>query len=677
MKMKRLSVLVLVLVIAFAAFAFAGCDKFGGEKYPSIGEIYRGVSSHSQLNGSALQVVVPNGYTVLTSTSGHGDSDIGYIRALDSYIVENSSTKNLSVIKSTAGTDKTVGDLLIADYVAVQAIDVECGMIAVRTGGEKVGVLDANGREVISLSKTAGVTSSVKIYDAIRILDSELIAVNPLYDVACRAEGVTLYTPIYRASTGELACRVYNPSKSLDNLLAFDGKYVTVKYTNSDKEVSSYIYSVPQTASASPDVKAPAFGTYAAADDHTKYYTEATYLGNGKFYVHEEWGSSSTEDYTYYYNNSYGIVTRYLYYPDSGKREQYESDYIFLNMVNTYYDNDSSRCPTVSVGSNSVAIVPSSFLNSGYNFASFALYIPANREAEYDQLVLDNNLRIVYSLTGNVGTKVEGAASRDKIGYYDLLLQFTDGYGYNPVMPSTLKLYDEKGNKVFENKDYDILTANLYGDMIIVSKLNESNAVRYGAFNLQGELVIDFVYSRIEPFRGYYTYAVLADGNKGVLLGRDGTVIEKMSDGKTAPLADIASSSGGSALYKRGCYVYKKTIDGVTYYGAKNFDASVDKNVVHEADLVTCIIYSPNADNNLVFLIGQHEKDGNQYVYFLTGDDMTSPVLADGAPEGKEFPTWAIGVICAGAAVIVAVTVTVIAVSVKKKKAARSDTDEK
>ena len=213
--------------------------------------------------------------------------------------------------------------------------------------------------------------------------------------------------------------------------------------------------------------------------------------------------------------------------------------------------------------------------------------------------------------------------------------------------------------------------------MIIVSKLNESNAVRYGAFNLQGELVIDFVYSRIEPFRGYYTYAVLADGNKGVLLGRDGTVIEKMSDGKTAPLADIASSSGGSALYKRGCYVYKKTIDGVTYYGAKNFDASVNKNVVHEADLVTCIIYSPNADNNLVFLIGQHEKDGNQYVYFLTGDDMTSPVLADGAPEGKEFPTWAIGVICAGAAVIVAVTVTVIAVSVKKKKAARSDTDEK
>ena len=655
MKRKVFAFVIAVVVLAVLATVLVGCDKD-----VRLGDIFVNYRSAGEITHAELQLTLPAGWNVLTDSTTYADSDIGYSESLDAYIVVNSagslniaradeSKETVFMLRDSAGNPTVSG---------ISAIKIYGTLALIRFNNNTASVINlANGRTVVKQSDTVGI--SEKVTEAVSVLDSELVAVNPAYSTVCTG---TDYTPVYRVSTGELVFKVYNKGGSLDCVYGFDGRYVLVENqsgTSSSKEYASYLYSVPEKASSALEVKPSEACTYDRASEKDDYYSEATYLGEGKFYVHEEWTVSSSDDYTYYYSGEYYKVYRYIVTPENGQRTAYNSSYYFLNCVNSYFEKATSRCN----------VAPTSFLQSGYIYSSFGLYVPESKEAEYDQFVLDKDLNVVLSLTNNWGIELE-YVERDVIGVYDLLLQFQDGYGFAPLAPSALRLFDEDGKIVLEEKQYPLSAVNIHDGMIIAQTVKDSKTL-YGAFDMNGELVIPFEYSYIEAFRGYYTYAVRASDSTAVLLGRDGSVLEYMSDG-SKPLSDIAVTGKKTKIQKRGCYMYTTTTaDGTTVYGIKNYNADVESNVVLEAQFLKgCTLYSPSIDANSVFVFGQTEENGPVKIYRLLSDEEGNPAA---------LPVWAWVLIGLGCAAAVAGAVTGIVFGVRasrRKKTSENVADE-
>ena len=655
MKRKVFAFVIAVVVLAVLATVLVGCDKD-----VRLGDIFVNYRSAGEITHAELQLTLPTGWNVLTDSTTYADSDIGYSESLDAYIVVNSagslniaradeSKETVFMLRDSAGNPTVSG---------ISAIKIYGTLALIRFNNNTASVINlANGRTVVKQSDTVGI--SEKVTEAVSVLDSELVAVNPAYSTVCTG---TDYTPVYRVSTGELVFKVYNKGGSLDCVYGFDGRYVLVENqsgTSSSKEYASYLYSVPEKASSALEVKPSEACTYDRASEKDDYYSEATYLGEGKFYVHEEWTVSSSDDYTYSYSGEYYKVYRYIVTPENGQRTAYNSSYYFLNCVNSYFEKATSRCN----------VAPSSFLQSGYIYSSFGLYVPESKEAEYDQFVLDKDLNVVLSLTNNWGIELE-YVERDVIGVYDLLLQFQDGYGFAPLAPSALRLFDGDGKIVLEEKQYPLSAVNVHDGMIIAQTVKDSKTL-YGAFDMNGELVIPFEYSYIEAFRGYYTYAVRASDSTAVLLGRDGSVLEYMSDG-SKPLSDIAVTGKKTKIQKRGCYMYTTTTaDGTTVYGIKNYNADVESNVVLEAQFLKgCTLYSPSIDANSVFVFGQTEENGPVKIYRLLSDEEGNPAA---------LPVWAWVLIGLGCAAAAAGAVTGIVFGVRasrRKKASGNVADE-
>ena len=133
-------------------------------------------------------------------------------------------------------------------------------------------------------------------------------------------------------------------------------------------------------------------------------------------------------------------------------------------------------------------------------------------------------------------------------------------------------------------------------------------------------------FTEINPFLGYYTIAKL-DG-KTVLLSKDGTIVEKMSDNKTEPFADIAKTSSSTDIYKLGCYMFAETRtsdltgEQVKYYGIKNLSTDVNNNVLIEANMVSgSLLYAPTGNPDMVYVFAKFEGSDTFTVYKLTTDN--------------------------------------------------------
>ena len=660
MRKKIFATLIVAAVVIVTALTAFGCNKFSTE-IPSLADIYVDYdATQGEIDTAELSLILPDGWTVLSSASGdNADSDIGYIAGMNAFIVTNSN-HDLSVVKVPEGEDKTVTeeDFLIPPSGAVRAIKAVGNHFAVRIASSSgfVGVMGSDGKWRVNANKTVDTGAAVDkntLSSAIRILGDELVAVNPAN--SAETAGNSSYTPIYRISTGEMVCRI-NTGGSLSGILGFDGKYVSVETSSESNGKETRVYAVPDTLGDAADLAYPRYGSFVNTNGYEDYYTESLYLGGGKFYIHTEWTVDSDANYTYAYDGEYYRAVRYFYYPDEDRTESYTSSHIFLNAVNSYYDGVSGR----SLGDTAVA--PSSFLKDGYTYASFGLIVDTEKNAHYDQFVLDRDLNIVYSLTTNFGIRPEGSLDREEVGLYDLMMQGSDGVYYSRVYPSAIRLYDGEGSLLFENKDHTYVSATLQNGIVIAGIEDEDGDTLYGAFDLAGNNVIPFEYSYIEPFRSYYTYAVTAEGNTRVLLGRDGTAAP-LEEGAGSHFPDIATSSSKAALEKRGCYVFtEKTEDGKTRYGVKNMSGDFDNNVVLPAALSSCTLYSPTTDNGLVFAWGTRAEDGAYCVYRMT----SSADGADASPAG--LPDWAVGLIAAGCTLVVAAAVIAVILAVRHRK---------
>ena len=468
-------------------------------------------------------------------------------------------------------------------------------------------VTDLSGKVVLAQGIVTG-TENVTIDNTIRVLTNELIAVNPNYDR--NATDNKAYTCVYRASTGKLACRIKNAGANLSALQGFDDDYIVSTGTTEDSVDVSRIFRIPANGADVVNLSGTEYGSY-YSNGESNYYNEITYMGEGKFFIHEDWTVNKEDDYTYHYNDEYVKVARFIYDANTDSRTSYKTEYYFLNLANHYY------------GAERNGIANKNFLRDGYYYASYCIYVDADREGYYDQFILDKDLHVVYSLTGNFGATRDTLTEVDSVSFYDLALLFVDGIGIVPLPSESLRVIDDKGNTLF-TIDKAITGAAYNNGMVIATSLNAKGQTVYAVYDLTGKEIVPFSkgFTEINPFLGYYTLAKL-DG-KTVLLSKDGNVVEKMSDNETVPFADIAQTSSKADIYKLGCYMFAETrVSELTgketkYYGVKNLSTDVDNNVLIPANMVSgSLMYAPTSNPDQVYVFAKTEGSDNFVVYKL------------------------------------------------------------
>lgn len=610
---KFIAVMLAVCTLSACIAILSSCNK-DEAKAKTVEDIFKSTQSKPEFSGAQREFTLDTGWEIYTTSTtkntqaANVNSDVGYIESINAFVVKNG--ESLSIVKcgdTREYFDGGMKGMLFPSYLGIGALRVKDGLIACKFINGEAGVFDTSGNTVISRTKINYSSNTAAGIDTIlKILDAGLIAVNPSYD----KNGVSGYTSIYRPTTsgnlqdrGMLAARLENAKGTLTNIKGFDGKYVTI----TGNSTGDFIFAVPYSqARDGQTTSATANGTV-ADNDKDDYYGEITYMGGGKFFIHQDWTVEKDKEYTYYDGFDYYVFERRIYTPDNDKSQAYtkNADKVFLYMENNYYDGDKAGVAT------------SSYLKDGFTYASYGLTI-VNKIGTYDQFILDENLNIVMSLTGNYGITIKDQ-KKEKVGYLDLIMQCVDGYYYNPLLPSEFNVYDKNGNKVGHNGRNDIRQQELSNN-VFVAAINDPDDTSsspqqlYGAFNLKGEVVIPFTYYSLSAFRGSYTVGQ-AKNSEGVktwfIVGSDGKQVTRMSDG-SVPLNknEIATDKSGNFIYKIGCYMYKvdsgkKTEKNETIYnyGIKNFNPNVNKNVVMNATMSAgSVLYAPTSSPSNVFV---------------------------------------------------------------------------
>ena len=604
--MKRtIKTVALVTLLALSSICFFACNPDVND-YGDFTTVYENHTSIGEFTSYEVAIEsIPTGwslYSPTTTSSEYKNSNSGYVSDLDAFVVKKTLGSNtyLSIIK--CGTT----ELMFQENLAITALRVSNGLIVLKSANGVMFVTDYNGKIVIPQGVITG-ANNVTIDNTVKVLDSELIAVNPNYDK--NATDNKSYTCIYRVSTGKIACRVKNAGASLASLQGFDGNYVVSTGTTEDGIDVSRIFSIPRGGDVVNN-NGTEYGSY-YDNGEDDYYNEITYMGEGKFFIHEDWTVEKEEDYTYYYNDEYVKASRFIYDATTDSRKVFTSDYYFLNLANHYYGSDRTGIATKNI------------LKEGYYYATYCITVEGDKKGYYDQFILDKDLNVVYSLSGNLGASRDKLLEVDDVSYYDLALLFVDDIGIVPLPSTSLRVIDNKGNILFTvNKT--VTSAAYNNGMVIATALNSKGQTIYAVYDLTGKEIVPFSkgFTEINPFLGYYTLAKL-DG-KSVLLSKDGNVVEKMSDNETVPFGDIAQTSSKSDIYKLGSYMFAETRvsdvtgENVKYYGVKNFSTDVSNNVIIPANMVSgSLMYAPTSTPDKVFVFAKFEGSDNFVVYRL------------------------------------------------------------
>lgn len=616
---RIISFTLVVSVLLASCLVLFACDK---NKPKTVEDIFKSTSSKSEFSGYKLEISLPAGWSVYTSSGKQtaNSSDVGYIESINAFVVQKNGA--LSIVKMNDEKIYFPGGIkgmIIPDEIGVSALRVKDGLIVCKFANGEAGVLNQNGETVLSRTKIGANDDSsrslvnVNIDNAVKVLDGGLVAVAAQYDI----KGKTGYTSIYRPtssgaleSRGTLVCRVKNTDNKLSYVKGFDSKYVTVVGNKAGDE----IFAIPQTANAVvPNLDSTTNGTV-STNNNKNYSSEITYIGGGRFFIHEDWTVENTEDYTYYDGFDYYVFKRRIYTPDNDASSEYtaNADKVFLYLENKYYGGDKGGIDTTS------------YLKDGFIYASYGLTI-IGKVGFYDQFILDENLNVVMSLTGNYGVTIKDQ-KKEKVGYFDLIMQCVDGYYYVPLHPSEVNVYDKGGNLVGHNDRSAVLQQELSNNMIVaaITDPQDSKQTLYGAFNLYGQEVVPFEYLSLSAFRGSYTIGQKLDGEKVkkyYIVGADGKTVDRMSDG-SEPLKDMAYvKSSNEGIYKIGCYMFSVTQKGddgkdVTRYGIKNFNPNVQKNVVMPATMTSgCTLYAPSSSPSNVFVFDKISASSGEVSY--------------------------------------------------------------
>lgn len=622
---KRIVTIVLTLSIVVGLMvSFASCNK-SSEKKVTLNSVYKSNASFGEFTSAERVTVLPAGWSVYTdSSSKNGESltansDIGYISSLDAFIIKTTDQTGDAVLSMIKLNDKTVyfeggvEGMMFPISVGITSIRVRDNIIAVKYKNGDCAVYGDKANLLLSRTKVTG-GKSVGIDSVIKLLGSNLVAVASTYS----SQGVSGYTSIYRTTTkgelsdrGELVAYVKNPANDLSYVLGFDNKYVSV-VGNDD----SYMFKIPETASETVNKMDGSNGIVKAKDSTVQnYYSEITYIGKGRFYVYVDNTVTKEDDYTFTDGEDYYFVKRYIYNADKDEMSVYKdnANKIFLSLSNNYYDGSKNNITT------------NAYLNDGYSYSAYALNIFVKEDGTkmgfYDQYILDEDLNVVYSLTGNYGEELT-MDKRDDITVLDLLMTSSDGIYYVPLFPSIVKYYDENGKLLGSNDDYEVL-AQSYSNGLFVAQIvdpDDEDETLFGAFDKNGNVVVDFKYKSLTSFRGFYAIGIREDGDGksiAVLVGKDGKEYNAMSD-LSIPLSDMATTASNSYIYKIGCYMFTEKKDNVQFYGIKNLNPNVNKNILLPSTMTAgATLYSPSNSTDTVFVFEKVTATDSTVTYVI------------------------------------------------------------
>ena len=626
MKKKLISICMVIVISLLGIISLVACNKNKPFEYTSV---YKNASSVSEYTGYQSLMSLPNGVSIVTESNGvTRGGDYGYIPEMDAFIIKDSSTKFINIVragdnKAILNTTDTAGDY--GFNLAIVAIKCAFGRIAVVRADGKAEVYNSNGRVVVSNTNFYNIQITDKIEDVLNIVSSDLLAVNFKFDSNFNTSsyGSTDYASIYRMSNGVLQGLIRNESGSVVNIEGADDYVVTFPTKESENKTQRVYKIGKSTTNVTDTISISERAIFKDDGIGSDYYSEVVYLGNDRFYVYQDCVVTEDKAYTYYYvstgddnteTKTYYNVKRYIYNAKEDSRIDVNSDIIFMSLTNKYHFNATYG-----------GVAASDFLQDGYMYASFCIVVDEyTKEGSYDQMILNSNLDIIMSLSGNFGTTLKEKDVTD-ISFYDLVISYKDNVGVLSLMPSVVKAYDTYGNLIFENKEQkDVLSCNLNNGMIIATKTIE-DTLYYGAFNLKGELVVPFNYLSLTSYMGDYAIGKRKDNGSNIfeLIGKDGIVVTAMSD-HSAPLSDFAYDSSGNPIYRVGVYMYRienpDSSSSIKYfYGFKNFNTDVSKNKLMDANILQFVagtsLYAPKNHPEYVFILGKYKDDSRTYIY--------------------------------------------------------------
>ncbi len=654
--------IVTLLAVAFACAAlFAACNK---SETKGIADIFKNRGSFGELTSSKSEFTLPTGWEVYTdsdpdtsSSSSSKDylknSDVGYIPEIDAFIVSQkagSSTK-LSVVKcgdKTVYHSDLIAGMLFHPSQGIRALRYKDGLIVCLFDDGTAGAFDAKtGREVLSRSKLGkdpeknstgySDTTDVNIDTVIKALCGGLIAVHYDYDHNGQSGYISIYRPTYEGAQGqrgELVCRIKS-NVGLSQVEGFDGKYATVSGTSNGE----YIFKIPDHAptGGAQNIDSTSRGTF-TTNSKTNYTDETTYLGNGKFYVCQDWEVSEGNDYAYYNGSKYVDLRHGVYNAEKDSFTEVGKDIIFNDLTNNYYTSKKAGVDTKP------------YLNDGYTYVTFGMTVyesNGKKLGSFDQFIIDDDLNVVMSLKDNFGVTISDQ-TKDKVDRFDLMMYGVDGVYYAPFKPSEINLYDKNG-KVLGHNDRSAITNQILNGNIAVAKMpgSSSSSSLFGAYDKTGELLVPFDYDDMLPFRGEYTIG-RRYGKKDTegeststrylrLIGADGKEVSEVEvvdkDGnitKAKPFSDIgyktaSSTSITNAVYKAGCYLFrvdtgeKNGSSKIYKYGVRNFSPAYQDSVIIPATMEAgSTIYAPDNSPFDVFVFAKTSGTGeNDFTYVV------------------------------------------------------------
>ena len=256
MRKKLISICIVIVISLLAICSLVGCNKKKTKVVYT--DIYKSASSQQEYTGFQTLMSLPAGVSIVTESTGVSrGGDYGYIPDMDAFVIKDSSTKFLNLVKS--GENKAIirttdNDGDYGFNLAIVAIKCAHGRIAVIRADGRAEVYNSEGRIVVNNSNFHNITDSTKIEEVLNILSSELLAVNFSYDANFNTSsyGSIDYVSIYRMSNGVLHGLIRNESNTVSAIEGADD-YVVTFPTDSSESKTQRVYKIGHVSAKSTE----------------------------------------------------------------------------------------------------------------------------------------------------------------------------------------------------------------------------------------------------------------------------------------------------------------------------------------------------------------------------------------------------------------------------------------
>ena len=638
MKRKIFVISIIILVVLLAMTLFA-CNK---DKQESLLSVYVNRTSVGEFTKAELLNNLPGGYKFCYGYNGdssvHKSTEYGYIEAIDCFVVTKDAVSSdyarLNLIRR-GGEDVYFKDV---DFEIVQ-LQVYYGNIFILTSDSKILVYDFEGEKwlygydrplYIADKLTQSITTfCCPVSKNYFITTASTATYNLHFGTALSSVSSSKFFVF--AANGNMVGRIEVSTSKISDVEGYDGYAIVNNFTSGQTKGTRIISLNSYTEKSDSVIEPVASGifSYDTSSSTTGNGIEATYFGNGNFLVHIE--ESGTEDVYFYKDedDKYWKVSRYLFNAKTGVRKTYKSDVMFLSIENDYYKYSSEKTFDCS-----------KFLNSGYSYVGFGMVRNADKTVTYDRFIIKNSVsyedgwefQIVLSLSKTAeylydGSEKVTADTINSISVNELVRTYVDKIGVVQISTGVVDIYDEYGNLIGRNSEYDYQSATYNSGVILCTIIDDKNSTSsstsflYGALDKKGNIVVPFEYSKLTMFTGYYAIGEKTDEN-GVsgyyLVGQNGYSVLLGNKNEITDGYNFHIKQSGTAIYRTGAYVYfEYDEEGNKIYGVKSTNISNSKNVLLEAKYSEITLFAPSGEFGVVYAIVKTGDSGNYEIYRL------------------------------------------------------------